>query len=356
MDLDTSKFAVKYRPSSLDTFFGQKDIVAKIKVALQNNDLPSVLLITGQTGAGKTTLARLIAKAINNVETISQLSDIHEINIGANNTVECVEALVQQFNYRPRSSNHKAIYILDEVHTLTKASASSLLKVFEEPNKFNMFILCTNEPDKMLKTLKDRCHYISLNSYSIDDIKKLLQYVAEKESFADKINDKILETIAIQSNCSPRESLNLLQDVYFQIQTGKDVIDVKTENPDNNDIYTQANTVLTLMYARNYTSLYNYIKAAQVDCDALLMLLIKANECMLSLLFKQETKQQCVTGFVPSSYQALFDTCIHESNFKTGSSIQQALLLARQNLLQNIKVEDSILTYMAKLCIRVGEN
>ena len=355
--IDQSKFSVKYRPTSLDNFFGQVEVVNKVKYLLENNQVPSTLLITGPTGAGKTTLSRIIAKAINKVDSISALNDIYEINIGANNTVECVENIVQMFNYKPHSAKHKNVYILDEVHTLTKASASSLLKIFEEPSTFNVFILCTNEPEKLLQTLKNRCYQIKLNNYDINDIKRLLAYVAEKEGFVDKVDQKVYDTIAIHAYNSPREALNLLQDAYFQIKSGKQDI-VLTGDSLKEDIFTQANQLLSLLYLRDYSAIYSYINS--IDCEPLLPIMNKANQCMLNLLFKKQSNTQngvynASANFyenVQYPYRLLYDNGICNASFKLGTVIQEMLLKTRQNLLSNIKVNDSILTYAAKICTK----
>ena len=196
------QLSVKYRPKSLKSYFGQ-DEAKELVQSLLKKDWPGTVLITGSTGSGKTTLARII------VRELQSENGCEEINIGDSRGIDDVRSLAQRAKLAPFGNSKYRIFILDECHLLTSSAASALLKVLEEPCKTTKFILCTDQPEKLLKTILGRCLKICLKQPTPEDILPYLKLVCKKEEA--EISEKKLLKIAQASGGQPRESLQLLE-------------------------------------------------------------------------------------------------------------------------------------------------
>ncbi len=189
-------FARKYRPQTFDDLVGQAHVTRTLKNAVEKNRLAHAYLFVGPRGVGKTSTARILAKALNcvNGPTISPCGvcdsckeiaggnslDVLEIDGASNNGVEQVRELRDNVRYAP-SKGHFKIYIIDEVHMLTSAAFNALLKTLEEPPPHVKFIFATTEPQKVLPTILSRCQRFDLHRIPANLIAKHLQFIAEKE-------------------------------------------------------------------------------------------------------------------------------------------------------------------------------
>jgi DNA polymerase-3 subunit gamma/tau len=189
-------FARKYRPQTFDDLVGQAHVTRTLKNAVEQNRLAHAYLFVGPRGIGKTSTARILAKALNcvNGPTVTPCGvcdsckeiaagnslDVLEIDGASNNGVEQVRELRDNVRYAP-SKGHFKIYIIDEVHMLTSAAFNALLKTLEEPPPHVKFIFATTEPQKVLPTILSRCQRFDLHRIPANLIAKHLQFIAGKE-------------------------------------------------------------------------------------------------------------------------------------------------------------------------------
>ncbi len=199
----------KYRSKSLDEIVGQQHITSLLKKALDQGRIAHAYLLTGPRGVGKTSVARILAHAINNLPYTGdgEHLDIIEIDAASNNGVEDVRDLREKARIAPVSAAKK-VYIIDEVHMLSKPAFNALLKTLEEPPEHVVFILATTDVEKLPATIISRTQRFSFRAIGRDDAVKHLRQIADDEKI--KIDDAALALIAERGDGSFRDSISLL--------------------------------------------------------------------------------------------------------------------------------------------------
>lgn len=213
----------KYRPSEFEDVVGQDVIVNTLKNAVIYNHISHAYLFSGPRGTGKTTIAKIFARAVNCLEPKDGLScgkcknclysfskecmDIIEIDAASNNGVDEIRELRNKVNILPTELKYK-VYIIDEVHMLSIGAFNALLKTIEEPPSHVIFILATTDPQKIPATIISRCQWYAFKKIDNEDIVKRLQYIVGKENI--KIDDTVLEKIAEASDGGLRDAIGLL--------------------------------------------------------------------------------------------------------------------------------------------------
>ncbi len=198
-----------YRSRSLDEIVGQSHITRILQRAIARGHIAHAYLLTGPRGVGKTSIARILAHEINGLPYTDESThlDIIEIDAASNNSVEDIRDLRDKVQIAP-TSNPKKIYIIDEVHMLSKSAFNALLKTLEEPPEHVVFILATTDADKLPATILSRVQRFNFRAISPRDAAKHLAFIAEQEKIA--ITPDALELIAEQGKGSFRDSISLL--------------------------------------------------------------------------------------------------------------------------------------------------
>lgn len=215
-----------YRPQSFDEVVGQTHIVKTLQNAIKLNKVAHAYLFCGPRGTGKTTLAKIMAKALNceNGPTINPcckckvcegiakgtISDVIEIDAASNNGADDIRALRDGVKYLPSDARYK-VYIIDEVHMLSNAAFNALLKTLEEPPSYVVFILATTEPHKLPNTILSRCQRFDFQSLTIPELERRITEVTNEEG--TKITDEAKAEIASSAEGGMRDALSLLDQV-----------------------------------------------------------------------------------------------------------------------------------------------
>jgi DNA polymerase III subunit gamma/tau len=203
----------KYRPQSFEDVVSQEHVSSTLKNAIRQNRLSHAYMFCGPRGVGKTTMARVLARSINQIgenvdgEALSQTLNVVEIDAASNNKVEDVHHLREIVRVPPQSGNYK-IFIIDEVHMLSKAAFNALLKTLEEPPPHAIFIFATTEPHKVLPTILSRVQRFDFKRISVDEIVIRLKEICGKEGIT--IDDESLHTIAKKADGALRDALGLM--------------------------------------------------------------------------------------------------------------------------------------------------
>ena len=214
-----------YRPQTFEEVAGQKHIIRTLKNALANNKIAHAYLFCGPRGTGKTTMAKLFAKALNCEEGIGHQCnkcsnclevmdgshpDVIEIDAASNNGVEQVRDLIDKVNYLPLKGKYK-VYIIDEVHMMTANAFNALLKTLEEPPAHVIFILATTEPHNIIPTILSRCQRYDFTKVSDADIEERMMTILEKEGVAYEQN--AVRAIISLADGGMRDALSILDQI-----------------------------------------------------------------------------------------------------------------------------------------------
>ena len=203
--------SLKYRPSTFEDVVGQQHVTRTLINSIKENKIPSALLFCGPRGVGKTSSARIFAREINNYSEEDELSfNIFELDAASNNKADDIRDLIEKVRIPPQKGKYK-VYIIDEVHMLSKHAENAFLKTLEEPPPYVVFILATTEKNKILPTIISRCQIYDFNRIKEGEIVEYLNQICKKENIEFEL--PALNLIAKKSDGSMRDSLTILDRV-----------------------------------------------------------------------------------------------------------------------------------------------
>ena len=321
--------ARKYRPATFDTVVGQQSITTTLKNAIRNHSMAQAYLFCGPRGVGKTTCARIMAKTINCLHPTDQMEacnecescrsfnnnasfNIYELDAASNNSVDDIRNLVEQVRIPPQIGQYK-VYIIDEVHMLSKDAFNAFLKTLEEPPAYAKFILATTEKHKIIPTILSRCQIFDFKRITIEDIEKHLAYVAASEGvsaepealniIAQKADGALRDALSIFDQMvsfsgknitykSVIENLNVLDyDYYFKI-----VDDLLQGN--TSDILLLVNDIINKGFEPQHfvTGMGNHLRSLLVSRDAATVQLLEVSEQLRKRYVEQA--QRCPLPFL----------------------------------------------------------
>ena len=214
--------ARKYRPATFASVVGQQSITSTLKNAIERGQLAHAYLFCGPRGVGKTTCARIFAKAINCLSPVGaeacnecescrafnegRSMNIHELDAASNNSVDDIRSLIEQVRIMPQIGKY-SLFIIDEVHMLSQQAFNAFLKTLEEPPKHAIFILATTEKHKIIPTILSRCQVYDFNRIKVEDSVAYLKHIADKEGV--RYDEESLNIIAQKADGGMRDALSM---------------------------------------------------------------------------------------------------------------------------------------------------
>ena len=268
--------ARKWRPQTFEDLVGQEFPAVTLRNSIESGKIAHALLFAGPRGTGKTSTARIVAKAINcerkdkgkspcstdqcsSCEGISEGKslDVQEIDAASHTGVADVREIIESVKYSPASARKK-VYIIDEVHMLSQSAFNALLKIMEEPPEHAIFILATTEAHKVPPTIMSRCQRYDFKKIPVEKIKKSLEKITKAEKI--KIDSETLYLIARESEGSMRDSLSLLDQLTVSFEdkiTHKDVINL-LGIPDNESL----KSILRAVFAKEPAECVDFVRNA----------------------------------------------------------------------------------------------
>ena len=225
----TDALYLRYRPQTFEDVVGQKHVAVTLRNALRQDRIGHAYLFTGPRGTGKTSTARILAKAVNCLAedvdarpdnacpictAINQgrLMDLIEIDAASNTSVDDVRALIEKVAFAPSEARYK-VYVIDEVHMLSTSAFNALLKTLEEPPAHVIFVLATTEPHKIPATILSRCQRFDFHRISTRQISEHLAEIARREGMT--VSPEALGIIARSATGSMRDAISLLTEVPY---------------------------------------------------------------------------------------------------------------------------------------------
>jgi DNA polymerase-3 subunit gamma/tau len=262
--------ARKYRPTTFNSVVGQEHITSTLKNAIKTGQIAQSFLFCGPRGVGKTTCARIFAKALNcqhltvDFEPCNECDscraynesasfNVYELDAASNNSVDDIRSLVEQVRIAPQGAKYK-VYVIDEVHMLSSAAFNAFLKTLEEPPAYAKFILATTEKHKIIPTILSRCQVYDFKRINDNDIIKHLQYVAKSENV--EAEEEALRVIAAKADGALRDALSIF-DQIVSFSGG-------------NITYKQTIENLNVLDVNNYFKMVNHLFSEEVSAALLL--------------------------------------------------------------------------------------
>jgi len=289
----------KYRPKDFSEVIGQEHIVKALEGAIKQESIGHAYLFAGSRGTGKTTFARIFAARIGTKER-----DLHEIDAASNRGIDDIRALREEVHTLPFESSYK-VYVIDEVHMLTKEAFNALLKTLEEPPKHVVFILATTEIEKLPDTIISRCQSFTFKKPTVKVLSEMVSRVAKKEGY--KLEPASAELLALLANGSFRDAHGYLQQA-LSVSTDKmisaDEIEAVTGAPRGELLFALLDAVAAGDIDKAITVLKSVVDTG-ADMQTFLTLLMRLVRTILLLRNAPSMRKELEEEFIPEDFERL---------------------------------------------------
>ncbi len=347
----------KYRPATFSLVYGQDTIVKTLKNVIKNNKLSHAYLFTGPRGTGKTSSAKLFAKAVNclnskdgdacdsceNCKTFNENSnpDIIEIDAASNNGVDEIRELKSKISLVPSMSKYK-VYIIDEVHMLSIGAFNALLKTLEEPPEYVIFILATTEPQKIPSTIISRCQRFDFKSISPGYMKDCLKNIVKKEKI--NIDDDALQEIINNSQGAMRDAIGLLDQAssFCDEKITLNDIEELSGNISENEIRLLFSEIINKNYQLVFDKIANYSNNGK---DFVLICEKLVNYIKQAILYKKHIE----IDKIKDSDSKIYDNLNEEKLYIIFDFLSETLIKLKENYQKELTFEIQLIQLMDKI-------
>lgn len=315
----------KYRPAQWDEVQGQDHVIKVLKGAIENDKVAHAYLFYGTRGTGKTTVARIFAREIG-----VSVNDVYEIDAASNRGIDDIRELRDAVNMLPLESPYK-VYIIDEVHMLTKEAFNALLKTLEEPPKHVIFILATTELEKLPETVVSRCQTFTFKKPNHELLKQMVLDTAKKEGL--KLESASADLIAFLGDGSFRDTLGILQKLTA-FSADKKITREEVEQIVGAPSTKLVNGVLSAIaegkLAEGLADIHTAVEY-NVDMKVYVKLILRKLRAVLLLRYAPEMTEKIVQDFTEED-AGLLKEYAEEKDSKLSSTALVALLEAYQQI------------------------
>lgn len=304
----------KYRPKNFGEVVGQDHIVKVLEAEIKSGEISHAYLFSGTRGTGKTSIARIFAESIG-----TSKNDIYEIDAASNTSVDDVRALNESVFTLPFESKYK-VYILDEVHMLSKSASNALLKTLEEPPAHVVFVLATTETHKIPETVLSRCEVFSFKKPSVEVLKKVVINVSKKEGFT--IPEESAELISILGDGSFRDTLATLQKV-LSYSTDKKITGDEVRTVTGAPAVELVHSVITSISKKDLNLGLSTVKSAvsqNIDMSVFLKLILHSSRAVMLVRFGAENIIK--DDLSEKEFEFIKEIVKEDTNFTSGTLIE----------------------------------
>lgn len=344
--------ARKYRPATFASVVGQRHITSTLKNAIERGQLAHAYLFCGPRGVGKTTCARIFAKAINclnpqhgeacnECESCRSFNEnrslnVHELDAASNNSVDDIRNLIEQVRIIPQQGRY-SVFVIDEVHMLSSAAFNAFLKTLEEPPQHAIFILATTEKHKIIPTILSRCQIYDFNRIKVEDGVEYLRYIAQKEGIT--ADDEALNLISHKADGGMRDALSMFDKAVSFCGTTLNYKDVATTlNVLDYDTYF---SITEMLLAGRYTDALIAFDEVLAKGFSPQIFIAGLNAHMRDLLMAKGPAASLIefTGTLVERYKQQATKCSEDFLFDAISLLSEADGKIRQSSNQRLLVE-----------------
>lgn len=344
--------ARKYRPATFASVVGQRHITSTLKNAIERGQLAHAYLFCGPRGVGKTTCARIFAKAINclnpqhgeacnECESCRSFNEnrslnVHELDAASNNSVDDIRNLIEQVRIIPQQGRY-SVFVIDEVHMLSSAAFNAFLKTLEEPPQHAVFILATTEKHKIIPTILSRCQIYDFNRIKVEDGVEYLRYIAQKEGIT--ADDEALNLISHKADGGMRDALSMFDKAVSFCGTTLNYKDVATTlNVLDYDTYF---SITEMLLAGRYTDALIAFDEVLAKGFSPQIFIAGLNAHMRDLLMAKGPAASLIefTGTLVERYKQQATKCSEDFLFDAISLLSEADGKIRQSSNQRLLVE-----------------